>query len=156
MHLNGDYEKYEKNSCSGLKYVPSSLFMLLNLKPQAYAWPIIVFCKHDSAQLHDKCSKEMSLACKTFVKIYFKTLGISLFLKPMPEVRVKVSQKCMRHFSTPKYIYTPIGIPTSINIQIFSGFNFSRTEARGHSDPEKVGDTPRPLMYPHSKFWTFT
>ena len=45
-----------------------TLFMLLDLNPQAYAWPIIVYSKQDMSQLCDDC--------KTFVKSYLTTLDI--------------------------------------------------------------------------------
>ena len=37
-----------------------TLFTLLDLKPHAYAWPIIFYSKHDISQLRDEC--------KTFVE----------------------------------------------------------------------------------------
>ena len=55
--------------------------------------------------------------------------------------------------SSPSKIWE-FGIPNSYNIQIC----LSRIEVRGqgHSDPEAVGDTLWPKMYPHTKFWTAT
>ena len=53
----------------------------------------------------------------------------------------------MRHSATTKiYPHTICLIPTSSNIQICSGLDLPRTEARdqGHRYPKTVGDTPRP------------
>ena len=47
------------------------LFMLLDLKPQAYAWPIIIYSKQDISQLRDDC--------KTFVENLFDNSGYTVF-----------------------------------------------------------------------------
>ena len=54
------------------------------------------------------------------------------------------------------YPHTKFGIFTSNYIQICSGLDFARTEARGqgHSDLETVGDSPGPKMYLHTKYGT--
>ena len=44
-----DSEKGEKNPTPASSKYPS-LLMLLDLKPQAYACPIIVYSKHDMSQ----------------------------------------------------------------------------------------------------------
>ena len=116
---------------------------------------MIVYSKHHLSQLHDKGPKGMSLACKTFLESYLTTLEMSftIFLKPMPEVRVKVTQKCLRHSSTPKCIPPPnLNFFTTNYIQICSGLDLYRTEARSQCrrNPETVGDSRRPKMYPHA------
>ena len=49
-------------------------------------------------------------------------------------------------------------VPTSNYIQIYSGLDLVRTETRGqgHSDLERVGDSPGPKMYLHTKYRTAT
>ena len=77
----------------------------------------------------------------------------------MYKLHAKETQKCMRHAMIPKYILTPnFGIPTSNYIQICSGLDLARTEARGqgHIDLEPVGDSPGPKMYLHTKCGTAT
>ena len=72
----------------------------------------------------------------------------------MYKLHFKETQKCMRHAMIPKYILTNFGIPTSNYIQICSGLDLARTETRGqgHSDLERVGDSPGPKMYLHTKY----
>ena len=48
-----------------------TLFMLLDLKPQANAWPIIVYSKKDISQLRDER--------KTFVEKLFDNSGHTFF-----------------------------------------------------------------------------
>ena len=118
--------------------------MLLNLKPQAYAWPIIVYSKQDISQLRDECN--------TFVEKLFDNSGhniSSIFLKPGPKTRANVTQKQYAALRNPKmYPQTEIWISTSHNKKILSGFDLIRTEARGqgHRDSKTVGGTPR-LVY---------
>ena len=56
------------------------------------------------------------------------------------------------------YPHTKFGIPTSNYIQMCSGLDLARTEARGqgHSDLESIDDSPRPKMYLQTKYGTVT
>ena len=54
MHFDGDSDKDEKTDPAPASSKYPNLFMLLNLKPRAYAGPIIVYSKQDMPQLHDK------------------------------------------------------------------------------------------------------
>ena len=76
----------------------------------------------------------------------------------MYKLHFKETQKCMRHAMIPKYILTKFGIPTSNYIRICSGLDLARTEIRGqgHTDMERVGDSPGPKMYLHIKYGTAT
>ena len=56
------------------------------------------------------------------------------------------------------YPHTKFGIPTSNYIQLCSGLDLARTEARGqgHSDLESGGDSQGPKIYLHTKYGTAT
>ena len=72
----------------------------------------------------------------------------------MYKLRVKLTQKCMRHAMIPKYILTPkLGLLPQI-IQISSELDLARTETRGqgHSDLTTFGDSPGSKMYIHTKY----
>ena len=93
---------------------------------------------------------------KKKLKFYSNKISLS---GSMYKLHAKETQKCMRHAMIPKYILTPnFGIPTSNYIQICSGLDLARTEARGqgHVDLEPVGDSPGPKMYLHTKWGTAT
>ena len=67
------------------------------------------YSKHDMSQLHDKCPK-------TFEESHLTTLGVPFsrfFLKPRPEVRVKMNQKQYVTLCDPKmYLHIKFRIPT--------------------------------------------
>ena len=61
MHLDGDDEKDEKKSPAWASRKYPTLFMFLDLIPQAYAWPIIVYRKKGyftaTWRMQDICGK---------------------------------------------------------------------------------------------------
>ena len=59
------WKGWENPAWASRKY--PTLFTFLDLIPQAYAWPIIVYSKKDISQLRDEC--------KTFVEKLFDNSG---------------------------------------------------------------------------------
>ena len=68
-----------------------------------------------------------------------------IFLELRQEVKVTVTQRQYATFRDPRFIHTPnMGSLPKIILEICSGHDFSRIEARGqgHNDPKIVHDTP--------------
>ena len=121
-----------KKSCVCLKQVPT-LFMLLDLKLQAYAWPIMIYSKQDMSQLHDNSPKGTSLVCKILVGIYKTTLdiffscfGVSLGQNSGSKWQSSVCDTAqLQNVSHTKFEVST----SSNNLQICSELDLSRTEA---------------------------
>ena len=79
------------------------------------------------------------------------TFQAAIVLRRIQYLRTSLYEMYAILLNPKMYLRTKFGIPNSNNIQICSGLDLSRTEARGqgHSDSETVGDTQQPKMYPH-------
>ena len=89
--------------------------------------------------MQDICGKLFDKSGHTFCLI---------FLKQRPDARLNVTLKQYATFRNPKmYPHTKVWVPTSHNIQICSGPDLSRTEARGQRirDPKTIGGTLQPI-----------
>ena len=82
---------------------------------------------------------------------YFKHVYVQATCQRDPEVYATCH--------VPKiYPHIKFEISASNYIQICSGFDLARTETKGqgHSNLERVGDSPGPKMYLHTKYGTAT
>ena len=112
----------------------------------ALKWAIIIQIAPDSSRSdnRDMINKVIKLKLQ-----YFKHDCIQATCQRDPEVYAT--------YHDPKiYPHTKFGIPTLNYIQICIGLDFARTETRGHSDLEPVGNSPGPKMYLRTKYGTAT